>query len=257
MSASASPPTPTVPAAPTPLPRSGDIRDAGAVRRDSVHAQHWSASGAAKVLGDVDVDEATLSGIVSIRGNVTGGSVSAAGTCDIGGSVRLTAAFRAAGTTTVSKGVQAAEIDLSGSGSISGPVQATGTVRWKGSLETTEGITAGRVEFEGSGTIPGSIVAKEVEVRLRGASRIGSILADRVRITRPGRLFGHGEMFVLTIEAKDVELEGVEAQHVKAERVALGPGCQIAQVDGTIIRQHASAHVGPASHSPPPYGLMR
>jgi cytoskeletal protein CcmA (bactofilin family) len=257
MSASATPAASPSPVAPTVLPRSGDIRDAGAVRRDFVRAQRWSASGAVKILGDVDVDEASLSGLSSIRGNVSGGTFSAAGTCDIGGSVTLTGALRGAGTTTVRKGVVAAEIELSGSASISGPIQATGLVRWRGVLETTDDLRAGRVEFEGRGAVPGAVVAKEVEGRIRGDSRFGSIQADRVRITRPGRLFGRGQLTVLTIEAKDVELEGVEAQHVKAERVALGPGCQIAQVDGTITRQHPSAHVGPASRTPPPYGLMR
>jgi cytoskeletal protein CcmA (bactofilin family) len=245
------------PAAPPAAPRSGDIRDVGAVRRDSVHAQHWTATGAAKILGDVDVDEANVSGLTTVRGNVTGGSVSVAGTCDIGGSVRLTGTFRGVGTTTLAKGLQAGDVDLAGSASVSGPIQATGRVHWKGSLETTEGLNAGRVEFEGRGVIPGAVLAKEVEGRIRGDSKIGSILADRVRLMRPARLFEHGHLEVLTIEAKEVELEAVHAQHVKAERIVLGPGCQIAQVDGTITRQHASSHVGPQSKTPPPYGLMR
>jgi len=257
MSAPATSSAPPAPATPTAPPRSGEIQDAGAVRRDSVRAQRWSASGAAKILGDVDVDEATLSGLASIRGQLLGGSVAASGTLDVGGSVRLTGTFRTAGTATIGHGVQAADVDSSGALSVAGPVQASGTVRWKGALDTTEGITAGRVDFEGSASVAGAIVATQLEGRLRGGSKVGSITADRVRITRPARLFGHSELHVLTIEAKEVELEAVTAQHVKAERIALGPGCQIAGVEGTITRQHASAHVGPASRTPPPYGLMR
>jgi len=257
MSASATPSAPVSPPAPSPPPRSGDLQDSGAVRRDAVRAHRWSASGAAKVLGDVDVDEATLSGLTSIRGDVTGGSISASGTCDILGSVRLTGAFRGSGTTTIGKGVSAEEIDLSGAASVHGPVESSGRVRWAGSLETGEGVSAARVEFEGRGVVPGAIVAKEVEGRIRGDSRFGSISADRVRITRPARLFAQGELRVLTIEGKDVELEAVVAQYVKAERVALGAHCQIARVDGTITRRHPTARVGPASQSPPPYGLSR
>jgi cytoskeletal protein CcmA (bactofilin family) len=257
MSASATPPVPANPTPPAPPARSGEIRDAGAVRRESVHAQRWSARGAVKVLGDVDVDEATVAGLSSIRGNVTGGSVSASGTLDIVGSVRLTGGFHASGTTTVGKGLQAGEVDLSGAVSIRGPVQVQGRAGWKGSLELTEGLTADRVDFEGRGEIPGAVVAKELVGRLRGESKFGTIQADHVRITRPSRLFERSGLHVLTIEAHEVELEGVDAQYVKAERIALGPGCQIARVEGTITRQHASAHVGPASRTPPPYGLSR
>jgi len=257
MSASTTPPAPPNAAAPPSPPRSGEIRDTGAVRRDSVRAQRWTASGAVKVLGDVDVDDANLSGLASVRGNLTGGSVAASGTFDLGGSVRLTGTLRAAGTITIAQGVQVAELDLSGSVSVHGPVRATGRVQWKGSLETTEGIAADRVEFEGRGAIAGAVVARSLDGRLRGDSKIGSIVADRVRFTRPARLFGGGHLEVLTIEAQEVELEAVHAQYVKAGKVVLGPGCQIARVDGTISRQHPSSHVGPVSQTPPPYGLMR
>ncbi|MCI4340096.1 MAG: hypothetical protein L3J73_02345, partial [Thermoplasmata archaeon] len=116
---------------------------------------------------------------------------------------------------------------------------------------------ASRVEFDGRATIEGAVVATEVVGRLRDDSRIGSIRADRVTITRPTRLRGGGRLNVLTIEAKEVDLEAVHAQHVRAERIALGPGCQIAEVEGTITRRHPSAHVGPASQSAPPHGLTR
>ena len=257
MSAASPSPTGPAPTAPPAPPRTGEIHDLGSVRRDSVRAQRWTAKGADKVLGDAEVDLADLSGLVSIRGTLSGGSVTTSGTLDVGGAVRLAGALTAAGTTTLDGDVLVQELLLTGSTAVSGRVEARGRCRWKGSLEVAQGVTAERVEFEGRGAIEGAVRAKEVEGRVRGPSRFGSIVADRVRIHRPTRLFGGGHLEVLTIEAKDVELEGVHAQYVKAERVAIGAGCQIAQVDGTISRQHPSSHVGPAVRSPTPYGLTR
>ncbi|MCI4354283.1 MAG: hypothetical protein L3K06_02835, partial [Thermoplasmata archaeon] len=151
----------------------------------------------------------------------------------------------------------APEIDLGGAIHVGGAVRAATRLRWKGDLEVGGEVAASRVEFDGRATIEGAVVATEVVGRLRDDSRIGSIRADRVTITRPTRLRGGGRLNVLTIEAKEVDLEAVHAQHVRAERIALGPGCQIAEVEGTITRRHPSAHVGPASQSAPPHGLTR
>ncbi len=257
MSATVTPPPPTPSAPPAAPARSGEIHDAGAVRRDSVRALRWTSTGASKILGDVEVDDANLAGLISIRGNVTGGSVAASGTLDIGGFVRLTGTFRTSGTTKITQELRAADLDLAGATSVGGAIAATGRARWKGTLETTAGVTADRVEFEGRAAVDGAVVAKTVDGRLRDDSRIGSIAADTVRLVRPTRLFGSGHLEVLTIEAREAELEGVHAQYVKAEKVILGPGCQVAQVDGTITRQHATSHVGPESKTPRPYGLMR
>jgi len=257
MSAASPSPTAPAPTAPPSLPRTGEIHDVGAVRRDSVRAQRWTTKGAAKVLGDAEADAADLSGLVSIRGSLSGGTVTTSGTLDVGGGVRLAGALTAAGTTTIGQDVLVHELHLSGSASVSGRVEVSGRCLWKGSLEVVQGVSAERVEFEGRGTIDGAVRAKEVEGRVRGVSRFGSIVADRVRIHRPGRLFGDNHLEVLSIQANEVELEGVHAQYVKAERIAIGPGCQIAQADGTISRQHPSSHVGPAVRSPTPYGLTR
>jgi cytoskeletal protein CcmA (bactofilin family) len=255
MSTSASSvPAPSPPA--TAPPPSGDLHDAGAVRRESVRAERWSAQGAAKVLGNVEVDSAELSGLVSIRGSLIAGTVTARGTLDVGGVVRVSRSIGGDGTLTFGSSLDGPAIDLRGSASVAGAIRSAGTVRWKGALDATE-ITAVRVEYDGRASIRGAVVATEVVGRLRGESTIGAIRADRVTITRPGRLFGGGRLEVLTIEAKEVELEGIHCQHVRAERILLGPGCQIAQVEGTIVRRHPSAHVGPASQSPPPYGLFR
>jgi hypothetical protein len=203
------------------------------------------------------VDSADLSGLISIRGNLTGGSATARGTLDVGGLVRLTGTLHADGTTTIGKGVTASDLDVSGAFSLSGPLQCSGRVRWKGTPDSTDGVTASRVEFDGRGTIAGAVVATEFEGRLRDDSKMGSIRADRVIVRRPARLFGSGHLEVLTIEAKEVDLEGVLAQHIRAERIVLGAGCQIASVEGTISRQHPTAHVGPVSQTPRPYGLFR
>ncbi|HEY6238897.1 MAG TPA: hypothetical protein VIZ68_06925, partial [Thermoplasmata archaeon] len=93
--------------------------------------------------------------------------------------------------------------------------------------------------------------------RLAGTSRATTLQADRVVVRRSGFRGRHATFEVRTIEAKEADLEGVVAEYVRADRIALGPGCQIARIDGEVTRVHASSHVGPVSRSPAPYGLTR
>src|SRR5579859_7980742 len=88
-SAAARPAPPAAPPPVPPPPRTGEVRDTGAARHDSIRAQRWTAQGAVKVLGDVEIDAAELSGLASVRGAVRGGSVSMQGTLDVGGLVDL------------------------------------------------------------------------------------------------------------------------------------------------------------------------
>ena len=258
----ATPPTPPSATAPPPAPpvppaRTGEVRDAGAARHDAIRAQRWTAQGAAKVLGDVEVDVAELSGLASIRGAVRGGSLSMVGTLDVGGAVDLSGALSVDGEGEFGGTVRSGSFTGAGTLRLRGGLTASTTVRTDGSLEVHGRVDAKSLEFRGRLQVDEEIAVAELTGSLKGDSAVRSIRADRITLRRGGRFGARGRFVVTTIEAKDVTLEDVDAEYVRADRVVLGPGAQVARVDGTIASQHASAHVGPVSRTPKPYGLSR
>lgn len=240
-----------------PPPRTGEVHDAGAARHDSVRAHRWSSQGAVKVLGDVEVDEADLRGLATVRGTVKGGSVASSGTLDVGGVVELSGRLATDGEAEFGAAVRAGTVEAKGTLRVRGGLSATSGIRSEGSLEVRGGIGAPRLEFVGRIQVDEAIAAADVDGTIRGDSRARSIKGERVTIRRGGRFGGRGRLTVGTIEAKEVRLEDVELEYLRADRIVLGPGAQVARLDGTVTSQHASAHVGPVSRTPRPYGLSR
>jgi hypothetical protein len=263
--AAAAPPTakppapPTPPAAPAPPPpRTGAIADHGAVRRDSLRAQKWSAQGAAKILGDVEIDEAELRGMTSIKGKLSGGTVSSSGNLEVGGAVDLTGLLRVDGETVLRGAAKLGGLEVKGAFRVGTTLTVAGEMRWSGRLETGGDIAAGPVAFEGRLDTPGELRAVSLNGHLKGGtSRCTVVRADLVVLRRMGMLGPAGAMTVQEIEGRHVEVEGVTAERIRAKEVVIGPGCQIAYVEGTVLSIHRSSHVGPVSRSPPPHGLFR
>jgi cytoskeletal protein CcmA (bactofilin family) len=231
--------------------------------RDSLRVQTWAASGAVKVLGNVEVESATVSGNVSIGGALDAGELRSAGRFDVFDAVRVRTRLQVRGEATLRGSVDAGDLDAAGTVRVTGPVRARGLVHYAGTFELAGPLTAARLVGNGTIQVAGPVEATEVELGLERACRIGSLRADRVRVTRrtllplpiPG--FPMPTLTVARIDAKEVELEGVVCEVLQADRITLGPGCRIAHLDGQVVARHSSARVGPESRSPAPYGLTR
>ncbi len=253
------PPTP-----PPPAPLAGSARDEGTTVRETLRVQSWRASGAVKVLGNVEVDSAVLSGDVSIGGTVDAGELRSSGRLDVLGAVRVRTRLELRGETHLRGSADAANVEASGLVILSGPLRASGLVHYTGSLQVAGPLTSGRLVGDGTIRVGGAIEATEVELRLHKASEAASVRADRVRVTRGGLPlpvaipgFPRPTFTVARIDAKEAELEGVHCEYLRADRIRLGADCTVAYLDGVVVSRHASARVGPESHSPPPYGLSR
>lgn len=260
----AKPPAPGAPATPAPTPapsapppRTGEVHDAGAARHDGLRVRHWTSQGAVKVLGDVEVDQADLAGLVSIRGTLKGGSVTCSGTLDVGGAVELSGTLSTDGDASLGAAARAASVASKGTLRTLGGLSASAGIRSEGILEVHGGIAGPRLEFHGRILVDEEVAVADLLGTVRGASRARSIRAERVTVRRGGRLGTHGRLTVTTIEATEVDLEDVEVEYLRADRIRLGPGAQVARLDGTVTSQHGTAHVGPVSRSPKPYGLSR
>ena len=260
-SSAASPPSTLSPPGPGPSDaprREGEVRDAGAAHHAAISARRWSSDGVSKVLGDAEADEAVLSGAVSVRGRLSADRVTIRGTLEVEGATRVARSLDVSGDARFSAAVDAGEMRVDGVAEIAGSLAVAQGLACAGHLQVGGDLTAQALRFDGRLTVRGKVAAKQVEGRLRGVSRADAILATTVAIDRRAPLFGaKGRLEVLRIEADEVRLAGVECQFVKADRIHLGPDCHVALVEGTVIERHPSAHVGPESTSPRPYGLSR
>ncbi len=274
MSVAAPPSTPPVSGAPgagsraaPSVPRGTPIRDSGPVRRDSVRATSWTVAGLAKVDGDVDVDAATVRGLLSVGGKLAAGRLSLRGTFDSVGPVDVRETLTIDGTARLGASVHSGDLRTRGTFHAVGPVRVDRGLFAEGSVEAPS-VAATLVELTGSAEIPGALVATGVvRVRFRADSKLGEVRAPRVELAGPPtslvptllrRVFGgSASAHVVRVEAEAVELSAVDVGFVRAERIVLGPGAHVTTVEGTIVRRHPTSRVGPESRSPPPHGLSR
>ena len=114
------------------------------------------------------------------------------------------------------------------------------------------------LQLDGGVVVPGLFDCPTGVVHLRSPSRIGTLRSENLRIVPP--LFPPARRLLLVvdrIEAKDVEIAGVDCEYLRADRVRLGPHAHVTRLDGEVIRRHPTAVVGPWAREPIPPGLSR
>jgi cytoskeletal protein CcmA (bactofilin family) len=244
-------------AAPVPPPaRVGDLIDDGVVRRGSVRASRWTVHGFAKVTGEVDVDTWVVEGTASVGGKVSASDLRATGTVEISADASIAHLLALDGNTHVVRTLHAGDIDTKGSLRVGGAVDVDRAVLWRGTLEVGGSLKASRLAGEGRLAVVGAVAAKEVDLVLEQPSTVRSITAETVRVrVRHRPLREPPFLTVERIEADMVELEGVHVEYLRASQIIAGAGCQIARFDGSVVRKHASARLGPSSISARPHGL--
>jgi hypothetical protein len=252
---------------PAPPPRSGTVRDEGSARHDRLRAALWTASGPVKVLGDVDVGEATLAGIVAVGGTLSADALRARGGLEVAGTVQVRGALVVEGTARLGAPARARSIEVRGQLRSDAAIAAERELRVVGLLEAPS-ASAGLVDLRGAVAVPGEIVARaSVTGHLRDDSTLGTVRAPLVALHGPPTGFvptlwrkvfgGEARITVERLEADRAELESVDVRFVHAKEIVLGPQAHVAEIEGRIVRRHRTARVGPESRSAPPYGLWR
>ncbi|MCI4373801.1 MAG: hypothetical protein L3K02_09215 [Thermoplasmata archaeon] len=260
------PPKPAVsagaPPVPIRIPRSGDLQDRGVARRDSVHAVHWSVEGTVKVTGDVDVGNGTIRGALSVGGAISADAFASRGTLDSGAAITVVGTLSTDGSLHTIGPVQAGVASFSGTTRIRREVAVDRVLTVTGQFAAPS-VRAGEFHGDGAVEVPGTLDATTVDVKIRGDGRFGTIRARSVRLVRTPpnpiqRIFGRSPATpVVRIEAEKAELEGVDVAFIRCPEVILGRDAHVTEIEGTVVRRHSSARVGPRSQSPPPYGLSR
>lgn len=249
------PPTgarPGNPPAPTPpSPRSGDLRDEGAVVRESVRARSWSLKGWAKVAGAIELDQLSVAGDLAVAGPATIDRCESDGHVTIEGATTGTGPWSVAGEHRFGAAVSVGALTGKGRVDVRGPLSAVEAIDVDGTLDVGGEVRARAVRWRGAARIHGEVRAPEIRITVEGPSSASALRGDRVLVERRGGRLARDPpvLDVLEIEAKEATLTGVAAQYVRADRIVLGPGCRIAQVDGPVVARDPSSIVGPQRRS--------
>ncbi|MGP8158330.1 MAG: hypothetical protein ACLPWO_01770 [Thermoplasmata archaeon] len=257
-----SPSTPVPPTAPPTRPRSGEIRDYGTVRKESVDADRWTARGTVKVTGDVQLGTGELDGTVSLGGKLSATGLRFRGTLDVGGAVDVAGTFTGSGSLRAGATLHAGDADLKGTARMLGATSVDRALTVRGSL-VTPSLTVGSLDLHGEAQVAGNLVGTSVSARLTADSALRSVRARSVtlRAKLPNlveKVLGRRvTVTVQRVDADTVDLEGVDVEFVHAPQITLGRGAHVTEYEGTIVRRHPSSRVGFESKSRPPYGLWR
>jgi cytoskeletal protein CcmA (bactofilin family) len=245
----------------------GTLRDVGSVRRDVVRAARWTTSGSVKVLGNVDVGSVRLGGLTSVAGSLRADSVDLKGTLEVNGATEILGPLRGEGALQLRGPFHAGSVELSGSVRSPQDLRVERQLVVTGLVESPS-VHAGLLDVTGRLLVPGEVRATAaVQVRFRADSALGTVRAPRVTVRGPPsglvpnlwrKVFGgSAAVHVEHVEADSVEIESVSVEFVRALSIVLGPHAHVSALEGTVVRQHPTAHVGPESRSPPPHGLSR
>jgi cytoskeletal protein CcmA (bactofilin family) len=241
---------------------SGTITEQGAIRHDSVHVARWSVAGTAKVTGPVEVGTADVRGTLVVGGKLSADRLGSRGTLEVEGPVDVRGPFSSRGTLRAAGTVHAIDLEVNGVARFAGLLSVDRRCTVRGVLHAPA-LAVGVLMLEGSAQVPGETQALSVDATFREASRLGHLTARTVRLrgklpSLVDKVFFHERaVFVERIDAESVELTGVEAGLVRAQKIVLGRGCHVRVLDGTVVSRHPSSSIGPESKSPPPFGLRR
>jgi predicted acyltransferase (DUF342 family) len=257
-------PVGSTPGTPRPeTPRSTEtLRERGAIRHDSVRAARWTLDGTAKVTGAVEVGVLDVRGALVVGASLVADRVRSRASLEVGGPVEVRGMFASHGSLRAGAAVHAVDLEMTGTARIAGLLGVDRTCSTKGNLHAPD-LTGGVLRLEGSAHVPGEIQALSMDATFREASELGHITARTVRLRGPvpnlvDKVFFHEPTVVVQrIDAESVELTGVEARFIRAQRIVLGRACHVTAVEGTVVSQHSSSTVGPESRTPPPFGLRR
>ncbi|MEM0129053.1 MAG: hypothetical protein QXG65_02655 [Thermoplasmata archaeon] len=254
------------PSAPPAPPRTGAYREVGVVRHASLRAARYRLKGEAKILGEVDVGELEVVGLLVVGGRLRVDRARVGGTIEVAGAAEAAESIAVRGTARFAGPLAAPSLSVRGTARARAGLRVPGLLDLDGTAEIVGEAAAGLARLTGRIERIDRLVAREVDGRFEGDGRIGRIEAGTVSLSPRQALrlpvdvpflAPKATLAVERIDAEKVALEGVEVRYVRAPQIVLGRHCHVTAVEGTVVRRDPTSVVGYESRSPPPPGLFR
>jgi len=207
--------------------------------------------GSGQVNGNLDCQDLTANGTMSVKGNVMARTIRVNGSGTIKGAVE-SEDLNVAGSLSIKEGLRSRSIFIGGHCSIHGDsesqrLEVNGNLRSHGDVRSESAICKGAFKIDGR------LHVGTADIRVLGRCHAKEIVGDRITIRKKGKRLW--EMLSLPlrgtcletriIEGDVLDLEYVEADIVRGNRVILGKGCQIRQVEyRDELRQDPEAEIG-------------
>jgi cytoskeletal protein CcmA (bactofilin family) len=215
--------------------------------------------GAAKVLGNVEVGTLEASGLLTVGGELLCQELRVRGSLDTFARVQVPGRFEVLGNARLGGPVAVGEAHLAGRAELTAELAATGAVHAEGHLAVAGDLSGSELRFSGTLVVAGAIHVPQIVGTLDGASRAHSVTCDSIELKRlsfpPWKRTG--SFRADRIEAREVHLEGVHCEFLRADEIYLGPDCHVSRAEGRVVERHRSSYVGYESSSPRPPGLSR
>ncbi|WP_449539049.1 cytoplasmic protein [Ferdinandcohnia sp. Marseille-Q9671] len=196
-----------------------------------------SINGKGTVHGDVECNEFTLNGTVTVNGNLKGIDGRISGSGNIDGSIDFES-FTIDGTGGIRENAKVNTLRIAGKGTFGGSVKGD-EIKIRGKATIKEDCEAERFKGEGSFTIGGLLNADSIDISIAGECSAREIGGHTVKVKKG--IFGLLNNLIKSIypislraeiiEGDDIELEYTNAKVVRGNNVLIGPNCEIEVVE--------------------------
>jgi len=202
----------------------------GASKIEGCNCEIFRAAGASKVNGDLRADDADVSGATKINGNAYFGKLDSSGALKVRGKS------------------EGKKLDLSGSSKFEDRVDVK-SIDSSGSFSVKGDVNCTNMDISGNVKIQGILTGEEIMLNNSGKSKINKIKGGDVLVESGGSGFlpfgfgRSGSLEVESISGDDISLENTKAKKVTGNKVIIGRGCKIKNVEAKELKIHESAKV--------------
>ncbi|KZS45781.1 hypothetical protein AWU65_07585 [Paenibacillus glucanolyticus] len=206
--------------------------------------------GAGQVNGNLDCEELIGNGTMSVNGAVAARTIRVNGSGSIKGAVDAEE-LNVAGSLSLKEGLRCRSIVIGGHCSIHGDSESE-RLEVNGNLRSRGDVRSESATLKGGFKIDGRLHVGTADIRVFGRCSAQEIVGDRITTRKKGKRLW--EMLSLPLKGARVEariiegdildLEYIEADIVRGNRVILGKGCEVRQVEyRDELTQHPEAEV--------------
>lgn len=193
--------------------------------------------GSGQINGDIECVDLVANGNMSVNGSLMTQKLRVNGSGTVHGAVEAES-LNVAGNLSLKDQLRSRFIEIGGHCSIHGDLESE-RLTLSGNLRGHGDVRSEWAELRGSFNISGRLHLGNGDIRLFGRCKALEVIGDRITVRRKGKRLWEMLSFSLSgprlearvIEGDVLDLEYVEADMVRGNRVILGKGCKVRQVE--------------------------